>query len=602
MPPCNTIDALAQHDETPAAVRASSPLSSVSSMAPRDSGATPGPDSTSVAPPNKKRKLTPAEKEAARVEKERLLQEKAAQKAQKDEEKRVKLEEKKARDEEKEEKRRMRDADKAAKEQERKKKQDEKDAEQAKKERAQPKLDFFGITKSNTLAAAKPSTPGVSMSVDGPEDAVSCSTTPSKPMPPKSTEGFVCFPFAPPSDSIIAPYNRFTRDGPALSFVRREIETLFAAGQPGQSYTSSDRKRILDDCFQPPVKRRRYRGLPSVKAIIASIQGSQNEPIDLTSSVSRITSPLEALSRIPVKQLQYDEDVRPPYIGTYTKIPTGRSVKSLSRRPFERALPGINYDYDSEAEWEEPGEGEDLVSEGEEEPDEDLGDEMEGFLDDEDSENDLRRRQVADVPPLQTGLHWETGRRTAKSDTVMMGEGELDLQTYRIETLLEEPLTCIDPFNFAYWQSVPMTAAQDGLSNMTSVMAPPRLPLSSIPGAANLPVSSNQSSPGSQPNSSNTGKVDGMHGPKWNIYPGTTVMNPGKSKAGRPPSQPLPPELMDPFKAAILEHHMITKAGMIEILKSKFPSVAKSTVTETLERVAARIGEKQAEKHWVLKA
>ena len=164
----NAVDMHSEQADTLAAIRASSPLSSVSSNLPPNP-LTAGDTTATAAPPAKKRKLTPAEKEAARVEKEKVQQEKAVQKAQKEEEKRLKLEEKKAKDEEKEEKRRIKEAEKAAKEQEKaakeqekKAKQDKKDAERkakddekAKKERSQMRLTgFFGKPKGSSPAGS----------------------------------------------------------------------------------------------------------------------------------------------------------------------------------------------------------------------------------------------------------------------------------------------------------------------------------------------------------------------------------------------------------------------------------------------------------------
>ena len=122
----------------------------------------------------------------------------------------------------------------------------------------------------------------------------------------------------------------------------------------------------------------------SVKDIVADIDGVSHNPIDLTESqFQRATKkPLDLLKSIPVKILKFAEDVRPPYIGTYTRLRDTQSISRLARNPFRRELPETNYDYDSEAEWEEPGDGEDLDSEGEEEIEDEDEAEMEGFLDD----------------------------------------------------------------------------------------------------------------------------------------------------------------------------------------------------------------------------
>jgi len=113
-----------------------------------------------------------------------------------------------------------------------------------------------------------------------------------------------------------------------------------------------------------------------------------------------------------VKYLRFEEDVRPPYTGTCTRLQDTQAISKLARNPFGCGLPNTDYAYDSEAEWDEPVEGEDLDSEGEEEPDDDdAGDEMDEFLDDEEA-NDAtravkRRPMLGDQEPKCTALCWE---------------------------------------------------------------------------------------------------------------------------------------------------------------------------------------------------
>ncbi len=101
------------------------------------------------------------------------------------------------------------------------------------------------------------------------------------------------------------------------------------------------------------------------------------------------------------KHLQFFEDERPPYKGTWSK----RSTEVTGRRPFGKDK-RLDYDYDSEAEWEEEEPGEDLDSIGgdadEEEPkgeaEYDYGDgwmrddESLGSDDDDDGAKALRKR------------------------------------------------------------------------------------------------------------------------------------------------------------------------------------------------------------------
>ncbi|KAI4124356.1 MAG: hypothetical protein LQ347_005770, partial [Umbilicaria vellea] len=150
--------------------------------------------------------------------------------------------------------------------------------------------------------------------------------------------------------------------------------------------------------------------------------------------------PVHWLRATSTKYLKFAEDIRPPYIGTYSKLPAECAVSKLCRNPFTRGLPQTNYDYDSEAEWEEPGEGEDLDSEGEEELGEDEdGDEMDGFLDDEDAGDgtgvagNRRRLVIGDLEPVSTGLCWDDGQGGGKRKG---GPSTFDLSPFRLEVIL----------------------------------------------------------------------------------------------------------------------------------------------------------------------
>lgn len=66
-----------------------------------------------------------------------------------------------------------------------------------------------------------------------------------------------------------------------------------------------------------------------------------------------------------MKLLQFNDNVRPAYYGTFTK----QSRIINGRRPFAQDVDKLDYDVDSEAEWEPEGEGEDIHSGDEDEDD-----------------------------------------------------------------------------------------------------------------------------------------------------------------------------------------------------------------------------------------
>jgi hypothetical protein len=139
---------------------------------------------------------------------------------------------------------------------------------------------------------------------------------------------------------------------------------------------------------------------------VDQIQGSSNTTIDLTGDYPPLH--LESLlDGVPLKVFSFHQDVRPGYRGTYTRPVSPRSKKTLSRQPSARRLPDTDYDYDSEAEWEPPDDGDDDVDAVDEESgSEEEEDDMEDFLDDED---DVGRRRpiVGNMDPVCSGLCWE---------------------------------------------------------------------------------------------------------------------------------------------------------------------------------------------------
>ena len=237
----------------------------------------------------------------------------------------------------------------------------------------------------------------------------SISSTPRKPRLPDYERSFP--PFFVQSHTTLAPVHRFCR-GEGLCYAQEKVDEALLESQEASDIPKEVAFRPYDSLhISPQGSYRCPPGVRSVKDIVAEIDGVSHNPIDLTESqFQRATKrPLDLLKSIPVKILKFAEDVRPPYIGTYTRLQDPRKISRLARNPFRRELPETNYDYDSEAEWEEPGEGEDLDSEGEEEiEDEDEAD-MEGFLDDEETDaRAVKRRPIlGDLEPTCSGLCWE---------------------------------------------------------------------------------------------------------------------------------------------------------------------------------------------------
>lgn len=62
---------------------------------------------------------------------------------------------------------------------------------------------------------------------------------------------------------------------------------------------------------------------------------------------------------LKMKLIQFHEDVRPAYYGTWSKAYNDRNCVS-GRRPFAKDTQVLNYDYDSEAEWDHDVDGDDI--------------------------------------------------------------------------------------------------------------------------------------------------------------------------------------------------------------------------------------------------
>ena len=56
---------------------------------------------------------------------------------------------------------------------------------------------------------------------------------------------------------------------------------------------------------------------------------------------------------------------------------------------------------------------------------------------------------------------------------------------------------------------------------------------------------------------------------------------------------------MDDFKREV-EGSNLSKIGLIEVLKKKFPGRSGAAIKTTLEAVAKRVGSKEVDKRWVI--
>ncbi|KAH7383559.1 chromatin assembly factor 1 subunit A-domain-containing protein [Cadophora sp. MPI-SDFR-AT-0126] len=569
----------------------------------------------SAPPPPKKAKLTFQEKEMKRINKEIKDKEKAEEKARKEAERARKEAEKQAHADEKakkdaekeaerkkkeaereekriaqEEKRLAQEVDKAAKEEKRRKKEEEKlkaEEEKKKKDRGQMKLgNFFNIPTTTRPRASSVDSRGRTSMSPAPQSSIisaavaSPMKTPSKP---EKTAYEKLFPdFYVQQGVTVAPINRFERDEEAVGAIESIIDSYLSGNRsPGRQRTF-DASALFHTSTLYNIPRGKQ--LVPVRQIMSDFySGNSSKPIDLTtdSQNSQIKRTGDLLKGIPMKILHFQEDVRPPYRGTYTSRPVSGMYK-LARNPLRRDLPNTDYDYDSEAEWVQDDEdAEDLKSEGDEE--EELGDDedMDDFLDDENDETANSRRLVlqGDLEPVSTGLCWEDRKRRTSN---------VKMIAYRMEVILDPTIKSIDPFSTAYWDSPVPTK---------TTMEPPRIPLNTMKS-----TSANINSLFSLKSSSTTDFVKSSS----MLTPSTLSSSAQSQQPTKPattkdakPKKILSADDLPAFKAAI-QGSDLSKVGLIEVLKKKFPGRPAAAIKGTLETVAKRVGVKEVDKRWVI--
>lgn len=456
----------------------------------------------SEGPAVKRRKLTPAEKLEKEQEKEAKAREKAEREARKEEEKARRDEERQRKDEEKRLKdveRQKKAEEKEAKKREKELEEEKKAQEKLKKERSQMRLGAFFQAKpaagssSNDQTEAPGSASKRKFASPEPRDTLADqlrkSASPTKRQTPLKTQ-FVpeanvettetkplvsdyhrtFLPFVLPSHGTLAVNPNLTDP----TDIEDRIETF--ASDLAAAREVAENEANLHHWFPRSDLNARGFSLPPVRELVDSIAGNNSQVIDLTQEIQQ-ESPLDLLRRVPIKHIQFSEDVRPAYCGTYTKV---RNLR-VSRNFRHRVRPDTDYDYDSEAEWEEPEEGEDIVSEDEDDADsQGDADEIEGFLDDsEDALTNKRRMITGDLQPESTGLCWENskGRVDDPGQTAQ-------LRGLRVDFLLPGLVgKSINPFSTDYWRTEePASKAElsgDGTQRTLqgALLAPPRPPL-----------------------------------------------------------------------------------------------------------------------------
>ncbi|KAI9033866.1 chromatin assembly factor 1 subunit A-domain-containing protein [Phycomyces nitens] len=264
-------------------------------------------------------------------------QEKEEKRKRKEEEKTKREEEKRLREEE----RKKREEEKRYREEERKKREEEKkirDEERKKKEQSQLRL---------TSLFTKPKE----------EKQTGIFLCDSATETPKST---LFQPFFVKEFTTMSVPNPTKKARENIEDVLKSYSTVLTQSPPLESATVRERFiNELKSCGPKTTKKRGVQRKINLRNVWLG-PGLSGANADFLNNRS-----LNSL--VKMKLLHFPEDVRPAYYGTWTKSSQNVSGKT----PFARDEGLIDYEHDSEAEWEPEGEGEDIQS-GDED-DEDFG-------------------------------------------------------------------------------------------------------------------------------------------------------------------------------------------------------------------------------------
>ncbi|GAA5848684.1 hypothetical protein JCM8547_004595 [Rhodosporidiobolus lusitaniae] len=307
----------------------------------------------------KKPAAPPAAPKPKKAKKEKVLTEE--EKAEKEEKERKKAEEAAEKEAKKQERlaaKAERDAVKAEKDKKKREKEEaEEKKEQLKKKQSNAFASFF--TKTSPIPEAGPSK--ASSTIPAKSTAASSAATAaassSASKPKKDGFDYVFHPFTVRPNVELAKVCRDSeKEGKSVKI--SEDGDLDASALLSQ-YKSSFRPSsvlTLSSYPSPPI------GVRKTVEQISSADVTNND-------ASVFLDLLNDRKKVQVKVLKFADDVRPGYVGTWTK--TSRVVGF--RTPFARESALLNYDYDSEVEWEdEPeGEGEDLGGLGDDDSDKD---------------------------------------------------------------------------------------------------------------------------------------------------------------------------------------------------------------------------------------
>ncbi|PSR90772.1 chromatin assembly factor 1 subunit A-domain-containing protein [Coniella lustricola] len=490
---------------------------------------------TGQGPPAKRKRLTPAEKQAKQDEE-------AAKKAEKEKKRQEQEALKQANEEKRAQKQAEKDKKQAeveAKKKEREQREREKKEEAERKARAQTKIGAFfkrPATAPKTITSASPAATQALVEARSPSPAAA-----------QSEYEKLAIPFFVHNNVSLAK-DRFAMDQDARE-AKTTILTDYLTGKRSPAPTKPFDPLTALHLHTTPLPRGKRH--PQVREIMAHHEGGLSSPINLiTESMSLPTQ--KSLKAIPMKQFSFHEDVRPGYYGTITSVGSLATLQRMARHPAAKNLP-LNYDYDSEAEWvqgdeEEDAEGIDDMTDDEEEEEDDKS--MDGFLDDsEDTKRGLGGLMPANsMEPESSGICFEDGDNRNPN---------AELRKFGMEVLIPnlEQHHSIDPFSKAYWAPETKAEPPSGIAQLIKAQATKSHNADSTSNGCMLPPPAPKAS---------------------------------TATAGHSAVDLIPANMIDEFKSVILEFKFLPKTALIPTLQHKFDKCKKAQIAATLDHVAEK--------------
>ncbi|KAG8992228.1 hypothetical protein FRB93_002457 [Tulasnella sp. JGI-2019a] len=344
---------------------------------------------------------------------------------------------------------------------------------------------------------------------------------------------------------------------------------------------------------------------PSVRTIVTRL--GEAEIVGDARAVGDLQRLLRNRRRIAIKVLQFFDNVRPAYYGTWTK--TSQFVRPCA--PFNKDHAAFDYSYDSGEEWEdEPEDAEEVVSGDEEEDESGVGEEEDEFDDwlvgddDEDcatpnntgrsispqptgggakrkpeaekekEQETKKRRVVAPLVPYSAGPYWED----------RIGDCTVEhFKAFRIQLLNVDTPFPIDPFTYiSEPELVPVVEAQ----------LRPEAPKAVVPVIlSSLPTQDGFVVPALPPHLHPSSQVN-LPAPPTAV--GSTNASTAKPKQANTNKKPFPQKHL-PRLLREVEGSTLTKLHLTEQLGQIFKGhkeVKKYAIEKVLGEVASKVGGK----------